>query len=205
MTSVLLTYLGHAAVKLQYGGSAIVIDPYEDGSVPGLGNIREEAVAVYNSHFHGDHFAPDTVTIVDGDNPFTVTDIPCFHDPEGGKLRGENVARVFEAGGIRIAHLGDLGHLPTPEMAEKLQDLDVLLLPVGGHYTIDAEEAKETVKLLSPKLTVPMHYRTQKSGYDVIAPLSDFADDTALYSDSATAAIDGTARGTLVLQQKTML
>ena len=105
---------------------------------------------------------------------FTLCEIPCFHDDKQGALRGANRITLLEAEGLRLAHLGDLGHPLTPQQRAELGQLDVLLIPVGGHYTIGAAEAAALTEALRPRLTIPMHYRGEGFGYDVIGTVEDF-------------------------------
>ena len=105
---------------------------------------------------------------------YRIEEISTYHDPERGALRGPDTIRILSAEGMRIAHLGDLGCALTPEQAEQLQGLDALLIPVGGHFTIDAGEAQAVVEQLKPRVVVPMHYRFGDHGYGVIGPLENF-------------------------------
>ena len=171
---VSIEYLGHACFVLSCSGQRIVLDPYSDGSVPGCGDLRLEAEAVYCSHGHGDHNAVSCVTLTGEYTPcFTLTEILTDHDDVGGSKRGKNVIRVFDFDGVRVAHFGDLGRPLTEDEKAQLCSLDCALIPVGGFFTIDAAAAAEIVSDLKPALVIPMHYRTDASGYDVIAHLRD--------------------------------
>jgi len=135
---------------------------------------------------------------------FTLEEIVADHDPEGGKLRGRSTIRVFDFNGIRIAHMGDIGRALREEEAERLADLDAILIPVGGFYTIDAAQAAEMVSQLCPRVVIPMHYRTESSGYDVIAPVEEF---TAMCSEVRSYGCsfvldDSTPAQTALLKQK---
>ena len=110
------------------------------------------------------------------ENPFTIRTVEVFHDHHSGEHRGANTVHILEADGIRVAHLGDLGHLLTPEQAQKLQWLDAVMIPVGGHYTIDAAEAKQVVNAIHPRVVIPMHYQGHGYDYPVIAPVENFLD-----------------------------
>lgn len=171
--SVSVSYIGHACFALEWRGWRVVLDPYGDGSVPGLAPLRETADAVYCSHDHRDHGAVRNVKRRKGSAPegFAVEELETEHDPCGGALRGRNTVRVFSFGALRCAHLGDLGRELTEAEASQLHDLDLLLLPVGGYYTIDAAQAREILDRLRPRVAVAMHYRTDRSGYDEIAHL----------------------------------
>ena len=168
-----ITWLGHACFALESGAYRIVTDPWRE--VPGFGEMKTEADAVYCSHGHYDHAATETVTLRNGGNsPFTVTEVSSFHDKVNGAKRGENTIRIFAAEGLRVAHLGDLGHLLDEAQTAALRGVDVLLIPVGGVYTIDPCEAKQITDAVGAKITVPMHYRRGKLGFDNIADVEDF-------------------------------
>lgn len=174
MASITVEYFGHSCFRLRCGEQRIVLDPYADGSVPGLPPLDLEAEFVYCSHGHGDHSAADRVKLLPhGEPEFTVTELETDHDDAGGSLRGKNTVRVFSFGGLRVAHLGDLGRSLTGPEAEALRGLDLVLIPVGGHFTIDAQTAKEILDTLNPRAAVLMHYRSSVGGYEVIAHIDD--------------------------------
>lgn len=169
-----LIWHGHSCFTVETEGYSVVFDPYDDGIVPGLAPLRLTADAVYCSHEHADHSARGLVTLSGRDCPVRVDDIDSFHDTVRGLLRGRNTIRVLSSEGLRVAHLGDLGHMLSGRSLDALKGLDALLIPVGGHFTIDANTAKKLIDALGPRVVVPMHYRLGGMGYDVIAELSDF-------------------------------
>ena len=129
-------------------------------------------------------------------------DIPVFHDDRGGALRGENTVRVFTAGGLSAAHLGDLGHQLTADQLAAIGPLDAALIPVGGTYTVDARGAKAVCEALAPKCAVPMHYRHAPYGLPAVGGVEDFL---ALWPESEVRRLEGpslevdkTGRGVLV-------
>ena len=161
-----ITWIGHSCFKVEKDDCSIVLDPYEDGSVPGLSSVREHANLVLCSHEHGDHNARDLVEIEQkADLPFRITKIESYHDASKGKKRGPNIIHIIEDGSSRIAHMGDIGCELEPDQIELLKNLDVLLVPVGGFFTINAKEAANLVSVLQPKVTVPMHYKDRKVGF----------------------------------------
>ncbi len=172
-----LTWIGHSCFKVEKDGFTVILDPYADGSVPGLASIRERANLVLCSHEHGDHNYRDGIGLWEAEkNPFTVEQMDTYHDEVKGERRGENRFTLLSDGKTRLAHVGDLGCEPEPEQIEVLKGVDVLLLPVGGHYTIDAGQAAELVKKTEPRLVVPMHYRNDEEGFgfDVLGTVEEF-------------------------------
>ena len=175
MEQLELRWNGHACFSLTCRGYTVVFDPYEDNYVPGFGPLDLEADLVLCSHGHGDHSAAHVVKLRQGGtNPFTITEIHTFHDPQGGALRGENTIRILEAGGLKAAHFGDLGCELTPTQLAELQGLGIAMIPVGGFYTIGPEEAKALVDKLGARVVVPMHYRMGDVGLPAIRELDDF-------------------------------
>lgn len=165
---------GHSCFTLDTAQGRVVLDPYQDGSVPGLSPLRLTADLVLCSHEHRDHGARDSVTLSGRSASVQVEELHTFHDPEQGALRGPNIIRILSAEGLRVAHLGDLGCDLTPEQTERLTGLDALMIPVGGYYTIDAKQARAVVDALRPRVVIPMHYRGPSFGYDVITTLEDY-------------------------------
>lgn len=167
-----IEYLGHACFRLD---GCLVIDPYKDGSVPGLNPLRVSAAKVICTHGHADHSGVECVEIVDGDCDFEILEVPSFHDDKQGALRGSNTIFVITSkSGEKLVHLGDLGHFPNEEQLAKISDADYLLIPVGGYYTIDAEMAVKICEVAKPKCIIPMHYRTASSGYPELAMVDEF-------------------------------
>ena len=176
---------GHACFTLTCQDFTVVFDPYEDNYVPGFPPLHLSADLVLCSHQHNDHNAAGIVSLRTGhDNPFRITEIPTFHDPEGGKLRGTNTIHLLEVGKLRVAHFGDLGCPLTPLQRADLLHLDVAMVPVGGYYTIGPEEAKALIDDLQPKVVIPMHYRMGQVGLPAVGEVEDFlslVDDYVYY------------------------
>ena len=168
-----LTWLGHSCFVLESYGFRVLLDPFRD--IPGLPDICMEADAVYCSHGHFDHAYTDEVTLTSGKvNPFTVQEIDSFHDDKGGALRGRNMIRAFTSEGLTVVHLGDLGQPLTGEQVEKIGRCDVLLLPVGGTYTIDMRQAKAVAEAVNPHVIVPMHFREGRTGLEILTTREEF-------------------------------
>ena len=171
---MIIKYYGHSCFTLSSGGYTLAIDPY-NSMVPGYPRLHLQANKVFCSHDHGDHCFTEAVQILDSaHDPFTVTEFDVPHDHHGGKKRGMNKIRVFEAEGKKVIHFGDTGCIPSDEILDQLKGADVILLPVGGFYTIDAKEAKELALRTDPKLVIPMHYKTGKTGLPIIAKPDPF-------------------------------
>lgn len=172
-----IKYLGHAAFLITSDkGVKIINDPYETGPSLTYGEITESADVVTVSHDHTDHC---NVAAVRG-NPEVVRrtgrstakgiefkGIASYHDDAGGSMRGNNIIFCFELDGIKVCHLGDLGHQLDDKQVAEIGSVDILLIPVGGCFTIDAKAATQVGNQLKPKVIIPMHYRTEKSFPDI--------------------------------------
>jgi L-ascorbate metabolism protein UlaG (beta-lactamase superfamily) len=173
-------WLGHSAFLLTASdGTRIITDPYVPGSFSGdikYGPIREAADAVTVSHHHQDHDGvsrlPGKPKVYDAKGSFKagsvgVTGFETFHDDSQGTRRGRNTVFVFEADGLRVCHCGDLGHVLTPQQVAAIGRVDVLLVPVGGTFTLDAAGARKVAAQLAARVAIPMHYKTDKLGFDI--------------------------------------
>jgi L-ascorbate metabolism protein UlaG (beta-lactamase superfamily) len=180
---MIIKYFGHDEFLLENAaGVKILTDPYD----PKMLNLKEKNIRadiVTVSHGHGDHSYIQKVEgythVVDREGVFEfenlrIRAIKSFHDEKHGALRGENLIFVYETEGLRLAHLGDLGHMPNEPQLESLKDLDVLFLPVGGKYTIDAKTAKQVAQTLKPKVIIPMHYKLKFGGLSDIESVDSF-------------------------------
>ncbi len=172
-------WLGHAAFLITaQDGTTILMDPYESGAyggAVGYSPIKEAVDIVTVSHDqHEDHnytkAAVGNAVVLKGPGKdvvkgVTITRIATFHDKSQGKERGPNCVVCVEKESLRICHLGDLGHVLEPSQVEAIGHVDVLLVPIGGTFTIDPDEATEVVRLLTPPIVIPMHYKTPKCGF----------------------------------------
>lgn len=188
-----LHWFGHACFMLENGEDTLVFDPYEPGSVPGLALPPLRVDAVLCSHGHRDHGYTEAVELTGRESSFRVSRIHGFHDNAGGRKRGSNTVHIVDADGLRFVHLGDIGHMLSPAELKKLGRVDVLMLPVGGYYTVNADEAFELAKSVGARLTIPMHYRGEGFGYDVIGPVENFTDKFDSVEFSADSVLDTNA------------
>jgi len=162
-----INWLGHSCFRIKGRQAVIVTDPFPPDLGYSPGKLTADIVTV--SHQHPSHSYVQGVSgepklvIRPGEYEISgvlIIGIPTFHDAEGGGKRGKNTVYLMEVDGITVCHLGDLGHVLTAEQIEEIDDVDMLLLPVGGVSTIDAPMAAEVIRQLEPKVVVPMHYKT---------------------------------------------
>ena len=170
-----IRWLGHSSFCFtESTGTTVVTDPFDP--YVGIKMPETQANIVTTSHAHKDHSSAHLV----GGNPVVIDKacfvdlqgihilgIKSFHDEEKGKLRGENVIFKFRIDGVDVCHMGDIGQKCTPELIDAIGPVDVLLIPVGGNYTIDSLEAKEFVDRLMPDIVVPMHYKSKGVEFDI--------------------------------------
>ena len=181
-----IKWLGHASFLITSdSGKRIITDPYTPGGF-GLdyGEIKEAADIVTVSHEHGDHNnvatvggTPEVVKGVAEAKGLKFTGVPTYHDEAGGSQRGNNVIFCFEVDGIRVCHLGDLGHPLSDKQVAEVGKVDILLTPVGGNYTIDAKVATEVCDKLAPKAIIPMHYKNDRCSSFPVAGVDEFLKD----------------------------
>ena len=180
-----IQYLGHSSFKLtESTGISVVTDPYDDSV--GYHMPETDADAVTVSHHHYDHDAISKVkgnpVVLDKETGYILKDsveissIMSFHDDCRGKKRGENIIFKFRMDGLDVCHLGDLGEDCSSDLIEMILPVNVLMIPVGGNYTIDAKMAKEYVDRIMPDIVIPMHYRAKGCKLD-IDKVDDFIDE----------------------------
>lgn len=169
-----IKYLGHSSFLIKTKTAKVVTDPY-DPEMVGLKFPKIEADVVTVSHSHKDHNQIKNVSGINGVDPLII-DMPgefekmgvrifgfqSYHDKTKGSERGENILYKFEAEGLSVLHCGDLGVIPEESFLETIGEVDILMVPVGGFYTIDADEAFQLVKRIEPAIVIPMHYNHSK-------------------------------------------
>ena len=163
-----ISWLGHSCFRIIGAQATIITDPYSPDLGYSLGKPTASIVTV--SHQHPGHSYVQGISgetkLVTGPGEYEISGVliigmATFHDNEEGRTRGKNTVYLMEVDEVSVCHLGDLGHALTPEQIEEIENVDVLLLPVGGISTIDASIAAEVVRQLEPKVVVPMHYKTE--------------------------------------------
>lgn len=162
-----ITSLGHSSFKIRGKNATVITDPY-DVALVGMKFPKDaEATIVTVSHDHPDHNAVLAVAgspqIIKGPGEYDVAGvgilgIASYHDNEKGKSRGKNTIYRIQIDGISIVHLGDLGYVLSSAEVESLDGVDILIIPVGGTYTIDATSACAVIQDVDPHIVIPMHY-----------------------------------------------
>ncbi len=180
-----IAYFGHSSFRIKSKTGSVVLDPF-DAKVLGKAFPKVDADVVTLSHHHDDHNAYSQVggdpLVIDLPGEYErsgirITGFESYHDKTKGEERGRNVMYKIESENVSVLHCGDLGHTLSAETIELIDGVDVLLIPVGGFYTIDAEEARQVIEKLEPSIVIPMHYRNDAFSSDImekLAPLEDF-------------------------------
>ncbi len=175
-----ITWYGHSCFRVKGKEAVVILDPCSPGYGYTLPKLQADIVTV--SHSHPGHNYVEAVTgtprIIRGPGEYELKGVfmkgvATFHDAERGAQKGRNTVYVMEIDGIKLCHLGDLGHSPAPELIDEMSDVQVLMIPTGVISTLAIGTAIELVKNLSPKIVLPMHYKTPKSTRD-LEPVEKF-------------------------------
>ncbi len=162
-----ISWLGHSCFRIKGKGVTVVTDPYPNDVGYSLGKPVADIVTL--SHHHPRHSyvegIGDMPKVVAGPGEYEIASvlisgIPTFHDNERGSKRGKNTVYLMEVDEVMVCHLGDVGHVPSQGQVEEMSGVEVLLVPVGGVSTLNAVAAAETVRLLDPRIVIPMHFKT---------------------------------------------
>ena len=180
-----LQYYGHSCFALHCAdGTTLVLDPFDETVPYPQCTARCDAALLTHDHFDHNHtqsLTGEFRTIREAGSyavgGASISAIPCFHDEVRGAKRGPNLIYRIEAEGISIAHLGDLGHMPNDEQLAALKGLDLMLIPVGGYFTIETPQAEEIIALAKPRCAVAMHYRIHKTDTNPISTVDQFEKD----------------------------
>ena len=181
--NITVRWYGQAFFSLtRIDGLTVVIDPFAEMGYPVPKDLRADVVLVTHGHF--DHANTDVLegspTVLKAEDAVgshtvkgtTFVGTATFHDEEGGAKRGRNTVFSFELAGVRFCHMGDIGHLLTDAQRQSIGPVDVLMVPVGGYYTIPVEKVDSLIGQLNPKVVIPMHYKTEAVPGLPIAPVS---------------------------------
>lgn len=178
-----ITFLGHSSFKLKGKTASLVTDPFD--ATVGFKFPKTEAEIVTISHDHFDHNKAELVEnvrkVITGPGEYEISGvsiigISSYHDNSKGSERGKNTIYVFEMDGLRICHLGDLGHDLNQGMLDSIGTVDILIVPVGGFFTIGPEEAVKVVQSIEPSIVIPMHYQTSgmAESFKELNPVENF-------------------------------
>lgn len=172
---ITITWLAHSCFMItNQAGKSLLMDPYNEETGYDVNKVKADVVTT--SHKHGDHA---NLAMVEGDytlidtvgahaaDGFAIEGIASKHDDQNGSQRGDNIIFVVKTDGVRLCHLGDLGHRLSAEQIDKIGKIDILMIPVGGNYTIGANTAAEVADSLQPLLVLPMHYKTDVCTYPI--------------------------------------
>lgn len=191
-----ITFLGHSSFKIKTKTATIITDPF-DPKMVGLKYSGVEGEIITVSHDHGDHNAVDKVSgikkIIDGPGEYEVSGVSVmgfstFHDDKNGEERGKNTVYVIEADGLRLVHLGDLGHQLSDDLVDEIGDTDVLMIPVGGFFTIGPKDAAEIVRKIEPYFVIPMHYKINGMlpQFDKLEPVESFLKEAGYSTENSS-------------------
>ena len=177
-----LEWIGHSCFRMTAAdGTVVVTDPYD--AKTGYEMIPLRADLVTMSHEHGDHNCEEMLVgspkVVHGDQSAQVGGVSThaamsWHDDAQGKKRGPNALRIFAIDGLKVVHMGDQGCMPDENALAAIAGADVMLIPCGGFFTVDAAGAKAIVDAAKPRLVVPMHVRLKKGGFPLISTVKPF-------------------------------
>lgn len=189
-----IRYLGHASFLIKTKEGTVVIDPFDPDTV-GFSFPKVLADIVLVTHDHPDHNNVKAVGATSAGEPFVIRGpgeyelsgvkiwgFSTFHDQKGGVERGKNTVYLVEAEGVILCHLGDLGHLLDEKIAEEIGNPHILLIPTGGIYTINHEEAARVAARLEPKIIIPMHFKASgmKKDFDKLSEVSAFLEEMGI-------------------------
>ena len=192
-----IRWLGHACFLLSSSkGTRILTDPYDESTGYIIPLVEADYVTVSHSHF--DHSTVSAVQgnpkVISGRGDFSLDDVVAhgsgtWHDDMGGARRGPNTVYVFDIDDIRVCHLGDLGHLLNAQQKAEIGKVDVLMVPTGGTYTINAQKAWQVCQQLNPHVVIPMHYRTDALAFP-LDKLSSFIAEAGGANHTGTTTVE---------------
>jgi len=191
VSKVTLAYFGHSTFLITApDGTTILTDPFDRSVGYPMPDVQPSVVTVSHEHFDHNYVqmakgnpkvirglkdgGKDWAQVREQVGKVTITTVPTYHDGTKGSQRGKNAIFVFAMDGLRLAHLGDLGHVLAEDQVKAVGQVNVVLIPVGGFYTIDAKEADRVLAQLRPQIAIPMHFRTEANASWPIAPVDEF-------------------------------
>ncbi|HEY6411092.1 MAG TPA: MBL fold metallo-hydrolase [Ktedonobacteraceae bacterium] len=178
-----ILWLGHSCFQLRGKNVTLITDPFSPQLGYSLGKVSAPIVTI--SHKHNGHNYAQGVggdpRVLSGPGEYEISDVlitgvASYHDNKRGEEYGRNTIYVIHIDDLVICHLGDLGHILQEEQLEEVADADILLIPIGGHHTINATQAAEVISQVEPRIIIPMHYRISalEGQRDTLDPLDKF-------------------------------
>lgn len=165
-----ITWLGYSSFRIKGKDTVLITDPFPFGKEDKSGQLTANIVTISHLHYHHSYLQGigGNPVVINGPGEYEVTDVfiwgyPSFHDSESGAKLGKNTVYLMRWEELSLCHLGDIGHIPGPELAAKLSNIDILMVPAGSGSTLKASIAAQVVRLLEPKIIIPMHYRADGS------------------------------------------
>lgn len=186
-----IQYLGHSCFKVKSQNTKFILDPF-DPKMVGIKLPLQEADFILVSHHHRDHDYVEAVRgyrkVIDAPGEYEIGGVsvfgfPTFHDSKEGEEKGKNTIYLIEAEGLKILHLGDLGHKLSEKQLEEVGEVNILMVPVGDKFSLGPKEAAEIIREIEPQITLPMHYRFDGINEEVFAgllPVEDFLEEVGL-------------------------
>jgi L-ascorbate metabolism protein UlaG (beta-lactamase superfamily) len=181
-----IVWLGYACFRIKGKETSLITDPFPKNLGYSLGRVSADVVTI--SHPHPGHSYVEGISgepkVIRRPGEYEIgniliTGFGTFHDDDQGNKLGKNIVYLMEIDQMLVCHLGDLGHIPTPDQVGELSGVEVLLVPVGGKSTLDGAAAAKTVRLLEPRLVIPMHFKTPATTLD-IEPVDRFLKEMGL-------------------------
>lgn len=212
-----ITYLGHSCFKLKGKQGTVVTDPYGAKIGKTMPSVSADIITVSHGHFDHNNIKAVSGTarkdhpwIADACGEYEVAGISMFgyktfHDNAEGKERGNNIVFSIVMDGVNVVHLGDLGHSLSDDIVEKLGNVDVLLVPVGGTYTLDPAAAAEVIQEIEPSYVIPMHYRPADSNAEEVKDLKTVEEFEKVYGVSVAPVKSLSVTNTTLPEQTTLV
>ncbi len=209
-----IQYLGHSCFRIKGKTGTVVTDPYSSSVGYPVPSVSADVVTI--SHMHDDHNNLGSVSgtsrrnepfIIGEPGEYEVEGISVFgyrtyHDDKEGGERGENTIYAIQVDGVRVLHLGDLGHMLSDKLLGELDSIDVVMVPVGGVYTIGASRALELIDAISPYIAIPMHYKTERHDVKLFGEMATLADFLKEYGGEARKVEDKLAVSKISLSEE---
>jgi L-ascorbate metabolism protein UlaG (beta-lactamase superfamily) len=206
-----IRYLGHACFEVtSQSGVKVITDPYTKVGYELPKGLTADILTISHGHFdHNFTQAIDANHLVNKEGEYSIEGVEIrgvlsYHDAHMGALRGENVIYIVKMDGVTLCHMGDIGEECSEELAEEIGKIDVLFIPVGGTYTVDALGAKKHIERLQPKVVIPMHYKPEDGALDIADAqsfLNLYPTEKVIYIDNGVVELDEKTKGIIYMKR----